>query len=373
LNYFSKRPPSQFSSMEDLKGWTNFMIGHLSYLRRKIAAMAVCQPPAAPPPPKEVTPQCPTPTNRQAAIDAIRTRLKNLWEKAPLPSETYTKEDLMNRIGELQGQQSELNEKIKDLEANPSLTPKGEHPGTYLDKLKQRQEKNEKDLKTLNEMLDLLNQLENLASADLCPETGLYAGLEGMENWGRLRTTEREAETEKVTNEFNDERDPFGGGGIVGYNFRPWNNSVVVGPFGSFDWLDQSIKHKFPGGSFLGTQSNWIAVAGGKAGVATPSGFFLYGLAGAAWLNTDLNVKFSMASSRNTTVPGFTLGGGGEYQPSSLRIFGAPVSIFLQYQHSWWEDAHFNTPPSSPAFNYTFERDDDTIKFGLNVYLGRLH
>jgi hypothetical protein len=39
------------------------------------------------------------------------------------------------------------------------------------------------------------------------------------------------------------------------------------------------------------------------------------------------------------------------------------VSVFPQYQHSWWADADFN---------YIFERDDDTVKFGLNVYLGRL-
>jgi hypothetical protein len=72
-----------------------------------------------------------------------------------------------------------------------------------------------------------------------------------------------------------------------------------------------------------------------------------------------------------STVPGVTLGGGAEYRPSAVRLFGAPVSIFFQYQHSWWSDADFNKPASSPAFNYTFERDDDTLKLGLNVYLTR--
>jgi len=156
----------------------------------------------------------------------------------------------------------------------------------------------------------------------------------------------------------------------VGYNFRPFGNAIVVGPFGLFDWLDETIKRTFGGGSFVGTQSNWVATVGGKAGVATPAGLFLYGLAGAGWLNTELNVKFATAPSRTTTVPGFTLGGGGEYQPSALRIFGEPMSVLLQYQHSWWQDADFNRPASSPNFNYTFKRDDDTIKFGLNVYLG---
>jgi opacity protein-like surface antigen len=204
-----------------------------------------------------------------------------------------------------------------------------------------------------------------------CPETGLYAGLEGIKNWGRLHTTERNADTDEITNEFTDNGDPLGGGIVLGYNFRPWHDSIVVGPIGSFDWLDQTINHTFPGGSFLGTRSNWIATVGGKASIATTSGVFLYGLAGASWLNTELNVKFATLSSHTTTVPGFTLGVGAEYQPSKLRIFGAPVSVFLQYQHSWWSDADFNKPASSPAFNYTFERDDDTLKLGLNVYLTR--
>jgi hypothetical protein len=62
---------------------------------------------------------------------------------------------------------------------------------------------------------------------------------------------------------------------------------------------------------------------------------------------------------------------GGEYQPSSWQLFGKPVSVFAQYQHTWWSTANFNTPTSSPGFNYAFKRDDDTIKLGFNVYLSR--
>jgi opacity protein-like surface antigen len=145
-------------------------------------------------------------------------------------------------------------------------------------------------------MLELRRRLDELSYAP-CPETGLYAGLEGIKNWGRLHTTERDADTDEITNEFTDNGDPLGGGIVVGYNFRPWHDSIVLGPFGSFDWLDQTVKHTFGGGSFLGTESNWIATVGGKAGVTTASGLFFYGLAGASWLNTDLNVRFATASS----------------------------------------------------------------------------
>ena len=47
-----------------------------------------------------------------------------------------------------------------------------------------------------------------------------------------------------------------------------------------------------------------------------------------------------------------------------------PVSLFAQYQHTWWDNANFNRPTSSPAFNYAFRREDDTIKLGVNFYFG---
>jgi len=109
-------------------------------------------------------------------------------------------------------------------------------------------------IEILKRMLELRRKLDDLSYAP-CPETGLYAGLEGIKNCGRLHTTERNADTDEITNEFTDNGDPLGGGIVLGYNFRPCHDSIVVGPFGSFDWLE-TINHTFPGGSFLGTRSN---------------------------------------------------------------------------------------------------------------------
>ncbi len=198
--------------------------------------------------------------------------------------------------------------------------------------------------------------------------SGGYIGGELAKNWGRVRSTETLAATGVVTNQFSDSGDPFGAGVLAGWNFRPWNNNIVVGPFASFDWLNQTINHN-GAGFLLGTTTHWIVTTGAKAGVVTAPGVYLYGLAGASWLNQTLNVNFATAASSNTTIPGFTLGLGGEYQLSTWRLFGNPVSVFLQYQHTWWDTANFNTPASSPPFNYAFRRDDDTIKFGVNVYL----
>jgi hypothetical protein len=198
--------------------------------------------------------------------------------------------------------------------------------------------------------------------------SGGYLGGELAKNSGRVRSTETRDATGVITNQFVDSGDPLGIGIVGGYNFRPWNNSVVVGPFASFDYLNQTINHNFAGGQFLGTTTHWFINAGVKAGVVTASGFYVYGLAGAAFLNHDLNVNFAIPAGRNVTTSGFTAGLGGEYAPASWRLAGHPISIFAQYQHTWWSTANFNTPVSSPAFNYAFRREDDTFKLGVNFY-----
>jgi hypothetical protein len=219
------------------------------------------------------------------------------------------------------------------------------------------------------------NRLERLQKEiqdfPVCPSranTGGYIGVQGLKTWGKSKTEEFLAATGGTTNTFFDKGDPLGVGVVFGYNFAPWNN-VIVGPFGSVDWLRMKINHTFPTGFYLGTTTDHIFTAGLKAGYSVAPGLLLYGLAGAAWLNQDLVINFATRSVKNTTTPGFTTGFGGEWQPAALQGFAVPVSIFAQYQHTWYDTAKFDTPAASPAFNYAFKRDDDTIKFGLNVYL----
>ena len=198
--------------------------------------------------------------------------------------------------------------------------------------------------------------------------TGLYLGGELVKNWGWVRSTERLAATDVVTNQFSDRADPFGGGVIVGYKFAPWANSIVASPFASFDFMHSSVNHTFPGGSFLGTTANFMGTAGVKIGPQLDMGLWLYGIAGESVLNETLNINFiPVASSTNATVAGATLGLGGAWQPAFLQGFGRPVSLFLEYQHTWWQDASFNTPAASPLFNYSFARQDDVVKFGFTV------
>jgi hypothetical protein len=190
-----------------------------------------------------------------------------------------------------------------------------------------------------------------------------------VKNWGWLRSTERRAATDVVTNEFSDRADPVGGGVLIGYRFTPWANNIVVSPFASFDFMHAPVNHTFAGGSYLGTTAHFMGTFGVKAGPQLDA-FWLYGIAGVSVLNQTLNINFiPVASSRSATVPGGTLGLGGAWRPSFLQGYGRPVSVFAEYQHFWWADATFNAPAASPGFNYTFRRQDDLLKVGFTVDL----
>jgi hypothetical protein len=207
------------------------------------------------------------------------------------------------------------------------------------------------------------------STTEMVSWSGGYLGFDLSGSSATLETNEYLAATDARTNHFEDSGTGSGVGVNAGYNFRPAGSNVAIGPFASFDYLDHTVNHTFAGGMFLGTDPHWVANVGVKAGVVVSANTYLYGLVAAAWLNEALNVNFATAASSNVTTPGIALGGGAEFRSPSWQVAGHPIAMFAQYQHTWWDTAHFNTPASSPLFNYTFRRDSDTFKLGLNFYL----
>ena len=200
--------------------------------------------------------------------------------------------------------------------------------------------------------------------------TGLYLGGELVKNSGSVRSTERLAVTGVQTNQFSDRANPVGGGFLIGTKFAPWANNIIVSPFASFDFLNAPVNHTFPGGSYLGTTANFMTTGGVKIGPQFDN-VWLYGIAGVSAMNEKLNINFIPVSSSQTAwVAGGTVGFGASFQPSFLQGFGRPVSVFAEYQHTWWQSANFNTPAASPLFNYNFARQDDVVKVGFTVSLG---
>lgn len=198
--------------------------------------------------------------------------------------------------------------------------------------------------------------------------SGLYIGGEVVKNWSSLQTTERSIVNNAVTNQYSDRADPFGGGVLLGVKTAPLGGLWVISPFASFDFLHSPVNHTFADGSYLGTTANFIGTAGVKVGPQIGP-VWLYGIAGGSVLGETLNVSFARLSTQRATVTGGTVGAGFAVQPASLQAWGRPVSVFLEYQRTWWMDATFATPTANPSFNYTFRRQDDIVKLGFTVAL----
>ena len=200
---------------------------------------------------------------------------------------------------------------------------------------------------------------------------GLFVGLYFVKVSGGLVSTERFLPTGQLTNIFHDTHDPVGVGVQLGYALTPWNNSVVVAPFVSADVPNISVYHRFATGSYLGTTSKLSGTAGVKVGPAVSPSLWIYGLAGVSALNQTMKINFIPAfSSSSVTVAGGTVGAGFAWHPNTWQIANLPLSLFAEYQHTWWQDANFNAPAASPAFTYNFRRQDDVIKVGINIALG---
>jgi opacity protein-like surface antigen len=199
---------------------------------------------------------------------------------------------------------------------------------------------------------------------------GFYVGGELTGLVGDQRIDERISLSGLLTNRLEDSNTGFGGGMVVGYNWAIAYN-VYAGVFASFDGINQNIIRRFGGASFIGSSTNWMLDAGLKVGYAPSRNTSVYGLVAASWLNEDLEINFGgPVTSENRTLSGFTVGAGVEARPDALQNFGFPVSLYGQYQHSWYQDTHLRMPAASPAFNYRYERENDTFKFGVNLHIG---
>jgi hypothetical protein len=197
------------------------------------------------------------------------------------------------------------------------------------------------------------------------PQPGAVIGLQIIKVTGDGHFVERLVSTDQITNTFDPRKDPVGGGLLLGYGFNLSNNIGFM-PFLSVDFPNISVKQTFANGSFLGTASGVSGTAGIKVGPQF-NDVWLYGIAGVSALGEALKVNFlPVTSSTDTIVPGATVGAGIAYKLPNLPN----VSLFAEYQHTWWRDGKFNTPAASPLFDYSFGRQDDVVKLGFTVSLG---
>ncbi len=206
-------------------------------------------------------------------------------------------------------------------------------------------------------------------SAVPCSWTGPYAGVQIGGSWSGVRTNEYLAATGVPTNAFTNSGSGFSGGINLGHNWQPWGDIFVVGTGVDVNLVNDNVKRSFAGGTFISSTINFTGAAQVRAGgLATPA-LMLYVQTGIAIANQNLKINFGgPITSQSQITPGFTLGAGAEWQmPTPLFSGLGPTSLFIDYNHTWWDKARLKMPVSSPLFNYTWSRQSDTVKVGLRV------
>ncbi|MBX9776947.1 MAG: tail fiber domain-containing protein [Xanthobacteraceae bacterium] len=207
---------------------------------------------------------------------------------------------------------------------------------------------------------------------------GPFVGFQVATNHGSLDLTERLAATGTVTNRLAASgfrgRVGFNAGyGFGGDSLRagPGDGSVRIMPFLSAEFSNETVRHTFSNGAFIGTKTNWVATVGARVGFVAAPATLIYGVGGVSVINQDLEINFGgPVTPESRTRAGASVGLGFGYHPPWMQGFGAPVSVFGEYQRTWWQDSHLTMPAASPAFNYDFKRYDDTFRAGITVWVG---
>jgi outer membrane immunogenic protein len=179
--------------------------------------------------------------------------------------------------------------------------------------------------------------------------SGCYIGGNVGGGWSRMDTTRVSQDTvgPAFANYGRENDSAFIGGGQAGCDFQ--TGSLVFGVQGQFDFGSINGQHAvadFP--TFSETNSvRSIGTATGRIGYLWTPAFLGYVKGGMAWMN-NRNQVFApggaLFESANFTLPGMTVGVGGEW------MFAPNWSVFAEWNYMWIEDdaAHHFTP--TPGF-----------------------
>jgi hypothetical protein len=229
-----------------------------------------------------------------------------------------------------------------------------------------------------------LSRIEELPNCSEVPEldtpyqdhpmsNGAFGGAEFVYSGSGVFTNEDLATTLMQTSALKDSGNGFGGGINFGYNYRPWLNSVVVGVVVDADFLHDRVNHNFAGGTFIGSTVDFAASADVRAGVLATRSLLLYGQTGVSVADQRLQISFGgPVTDTSKFTPGINLGGGVEWilPTNPFPAIGRSTSLFIAYEHTWWDKASLNTPAASPLFNYTWQRQSDEVKAGIRIEFG---
>lgn len=196
--------------------------------------------------------------------------------------------------------------------------------------------------------------------------SGGFVGLQFVYSRSRTRTEEFLAASDIRTNAFDDSGSGAAGGFNAGYNWV-MANRWLIGVMVEANALADRVRHVFAGGTYLGSTMDFSASAQLRAGVLAAPNVLLYAQAGPAVASQKQEINFGGPITEQSKFTGGAVAGVGAEVALPTSAFRS--SLFVDYQHSWWNRTGVNAPAASPLFNYSWKRDSDAVSAGFRLRL----
>ena len=198
---------------------------------------------------------------------------------------------------------------------------------------------------------------------------GCYIGGNVGGGWSRMTTTQSVIDPGiPATGNYGRENDSgFIGGAQAGCDFVA-GKDLVFGVQGMFDFGSVKGQHALTDFPTFSETNNFrsVGTATGRIGYLWTPQFLGYVKGGMAFLRNKNEVFTpggALLESASFTLPGMTVGVGGEY------MFAPNWSAFLEWNYMWIEDTsgqHFVAPGTAIGEVLNVKQTAETVQFGIN-------
>ncbi len=186
-----------------------------------------------------------------------------------------------------------------------------------------------------------------------------------LRSFDNVGTTETTAATGTVFHKFTSSSSGIGGGVNLGYNWQLSQSPVVFGALAIFDGLSNGAGH------VLHTNDDWAGLIEGRVGYLSNPVLLWYGETGLALAQESVtaNLGGPATTSQSRTATGYALGGGVEWAlPAQTVPIAAGTSLFVDYQHIWWDSGAMAMPAAAPNLNFAWQRDSNLVRLGVRLH-----
>jgi hypothetical protein len=195
--------------------------------------------------------------------------------------------------------------------------------------------------------------------------SGWYGGVQVGGSFSTQTTSVYYARFNDLTDRFDDTGSSWSGGFNAGYNWRIWNN-VVVGVVFDVNGLHDKVRHDLGSDFYVGSTVDFTASAQGRVGLLVTPNTLFYVKGGISVGDHRFQIdRGGPETDERKIVPGGTIGVGSEWKLAMPIILGRSTSVFVDYQHTWWDTVRLDQPIAAPWSNYSWQRQTDKVDVGM--------